>query len=119
MQGKILSTVGGVYVVYSNGINYRLFPKGIFRHKNQKLLVGDDVLFNDEEMVIEYIEERKNELIRPKVANIDTIFVTMSVVETDLNRSVRNQAVRISLDSPCRLRPTAIVMLVQEMPFGP
>lgn len=85
MLGKILSTVGGIYVVYSNGINYRLFPKGIFRHKNQKLLVGDDVLFNDEEMVIEYIEERKNELIRPKVANIDMIFVTMSVVEPELS----------------------------------
>lgn len=85
MQGKILSTCGGIYVVYSEGINYRLFPKGIFRHKNQKLLVGDDVLFNDEEMVIEYIEERKNELIRPKVANINTIFVTMSVVEPELS----------------------------------
>ena len=85
MNGKILSTIGGVYLVYSNGVNYRLFPKGIFRHKKQKLLVGDNVLFNDEEMVIEYIDERSNELIRPKVANIDTLLITMSVVEPELS----------------------------------
>ena len=85
MQGKILSTVGGVYVVYSDGVNYRLFPKGIFRHKNEKLLVGDNVVFNDVDMVIEYIDERHNELIRPKVANIDTLLITMSVVEPELS----------------------------------
>ena len=85
MNGKILSTVGGVYVVYCDGINYRLFPKGIFRHKNQKLLVGDNVEFDDIDMVIENIEERHNELIRPKVANIDMLFITMSVIEPELS----------------------------------
>ncbi len=85
MVGKILSTIGGVYTVYMNGINYRLFPKGIFRFKKQKLLVGDDVVFNDEEMVIEAIMDRKNELIRPKVANIDSLLITMSVSEPELS----------------------------------
>ena len=85
MNGKILSTVGGVYVVYCDGINYRLFPKGIFRHKNQRLLVGDNVEFNDIDMVIESIEDRHNELIRPKVANIDMLFITMSVIEPELS----------------------------------
>lgn len=85
MEGKILSTVGGTYLVYSDGISYRLFPKGIFRHKKQRLVVGDDVFFNDEEMVIEVIYERKNELIRPKVANVDCLYVTMSVVEPELS----------------------------------
>lgn len=85
MNGKILSTVGGVYVVYANGINYRLFSKGIFRFKKQKLLVGDNVIFNDEEMIIEAIDERSNELIRPKVANVDLLLVTMSVVEPELS----------------------------------
>ena len=85
MNGKILSTVGGVYVVNCDGVNYRLFPKGIFRHKNQKLLVGDNVIFNTDDMVIEAIDERKNELIRPKVSNVDLLIITMSVVEPELS----------------------------------
>ena len=85
MKGKILSTVGGVYQVYVDGINYRLFPKGIFKHKKQNLLVGDNVEFDDVDLVIESIEPRSNELIRPKVANVDMLFVTMSVVEPELS----------------------------------
>ena len=85
MEGKILSTLGGVYVVHAGGVNYRLFPKGIFRHKKQRLVVGDNVFFNDEDMVIEVIYDRKNELIRPKVANVDTLLITMSVVEPELS----------------------------------
>ena len=85
MQGKILSTLGGVYVVYCNGVNYRLFPKGIFRHKNQHLLVGDNVEFDEDDLVINEILDRKNELIRPKAANIDVLLITMSVVEPELS----------------------------------
>lgn len=85
MQGKILSTVGGVYIVYSSGVNYRLFPKGIFRHKSQKLLVGDDVEFDEYDLVIEKVLERKNELIRPKVANVDLLLITISVMEPELS----------------------------------
>ncbi len=39
--------------------------------------------------------------------------------EADFNRFIGNQAVRIGLGSTRRLRPTAVVMLVQEMPFRP
>lgn len=85
MEGKILSTVGGVFMVYSKGINYRLFSKGIFRHKNKQLLVGDNVVFNEDEMIIESIMDRNNEMIRPRVANIDVILVTMSIKEPELS----------------------------------
>lgn len=85
MIGRILSTIGGIYVVHSNGVNYRLFPKGVFRHRNQKLLVGDEVEFDDIDMVITEIKDRRNELIRPKVANIDNLLITMSVMEPELS----------------------------------
>ena len=85
MQGKILSTVGGVYVVYSSGVNYRLFPKGIFRHKNQSLNVGDNVEFDEFDLVIEKVLDRNNELIRPKVANVDLLLITISVMEPELS----------------------------------
>lgn len=85
MHGKIISTVGGIYVVYAEGVNYRLFPKGIFRHKKEHLLVGDDVEFDDLNFVITDISNRQNELIRPKVANVDVLLITISVVEPELS----------------------------------
>lgn len=85
MEGKILSTVGGTYVVYSKGINYRLFPKGIFRHKNEHLLVGDNVVFDDVDLTILSILDRSNEMIRPKISNVDNLLITMSVKEPELS----------------------------------
>lgn len=84
MEGKILSTVGGVYVVYSDGLTYNVFPKGNLRFKNKKLYIGDNVEINDS-FVITDVKERKNELIRPKSANIDQLLIVMSVKEPDLS----------------------------------
>ena len=85
MEGKIVSTVGGVYTIYVNGITYNVFPKGIFKFKKQHLCVGDNVEFNENELVIEKILDRKNELIRPRSANVDLLLITMSVVEPELS----------------------------------
>ena len=85
MQGKIVSTVGGVYTIYVNGITYNVFPKGIFKFRKQHLCVGDNVIFDENELVINEILERKNELIRPRSANIDILLIVMSVVEPDLS----------------------------------
>ena len=84
MEGKIVSTSGGVYVVYSEGINYSVFPRGNLRYQNKTLLVGDNVTL-DETLSISDVHERKNELIRPKVSNIDLLVITMSVKEPDLS----------------------------------
>ena len=88
MIGKIISNINGRYVIYSNGITYNAFMKGLFRYKKEKLLVGDNVFFNDENFVIETKLERKNELIRPLCSNIDQIFVTMSVKEPELSKEL-------------------------------
>ena len=85
MKGKIVSTVGGVYTIYVNGITYNVFPKGIFKFKKQHLCVGDNVSFDENELVINEILERKNELIRPRSANVDLLLITMSVVEPELS----------------------------------
>lgn len=83
MNGKILANIRGVYVVHVNGINYNVVSRGHLRHENKILLVGDNVIFDDENLVIEDVLERKNELIRPKSANIDEMFVAMSLKEPD------------------------------------
>ena len=88
MKGKIVATSGGIYTIYVNGITYNVFPKGIFKFKKQHLCVGDNVNFDENEFVITEILERKNELIRPRSANIDLLLITMSVVEPDLSKEL-------------------------------
>ena len=85
MEGKILSTVGGIYKVYSNGEIYSLFSRGSIKHKNFSLCAGDNIIFNEKEGVIEKALERKNSLIRPRSANVDLMVITMSVVEPELS----------------------------------
>lgn len=77
MQGKIIKGIAGFYYVYveNKGI-YECKAKGKFRNKSIKPLVGDNVMVDiiDEEKKkgnISEILERKNQLIRPAVANVD------------------------------------------------
>lgn len=85
MDGKILSSVGGIYKVYSNGITYNLFSRGSIKHKSFSLCAGDNISFDEKDCVIEQAYERKNYLVRPRSANVDLMVITMSVVEPELS----------------------------------
>ncbi len=89
MQGKILKGIAGFYYVYvvESGV-YECKAKGIFRKDKVKPLVGDRVeieVLNEEEKTgnIVRIFPRKNELIRPAVANIDQALVIFAVTEPE------------------------------------
>ena len=85
-KGKIIASVGGLYTVRVNDgeVERDIFcrARGIFRHSEQKPLVGDlvelDLAEGEENAVIDSISERKNSLIRPPLANLDVVFVTMA-----------------------------------------
>lgn len=81
MQGKIIKGIAGFYYVHvaETGI-FECKAKGIFRKEKIKPLVGDNVeleLLDMRDMTgnITAIFPRKNELIRPAVANIDQAMV--------------------------------------------
>lgn len=81
MQGKIIKGIAGFYYVHvaETGI-FECKAKGIFRKEKIKPLVGDNVeleLLDMQDMTgnITSILPRKNELIRPAVANIDQAMV--------------------------------------------
>ncbi len=87
MQGKIVKGIAGFYYVHvvESGV-YECKAKGIFRKSKIKPLVGDDVeieVISEEEKTgnIIAIAERKNELIRPAVANIDQALVVFAVTK--------------------------------------
>ena len=87
MQGKIVKGIAGFYYVHvvESGL-YECKAKGVFRKEKIKPLVGDvveiDVLDEKEKKgnIIDVLE-RKNELIRPSVANVDQALVVFAVTK--------------------------------------
>lgn len=91
MQGRIIKGIAGFYYVHVPGEGIlECKAKGIFRKNKQKPLVGDRVEVTlldakDREGNIDDILDRKNELIRPAVANIDQALVIFAVKEPEPN----------------------------------
>ena len=91
MQGKIIKGIAGFYYVdvVESGI-YECKAKGIFRKEKRKPLVGDNVeieVLNEEEKTGNLVQilPRKNQLVRPAVANVDQALVTFAVRQPDPN----------------------------------
>ncbi|MGL5042606.1 MAG: ribosome small subunit-dependent GTPase A [Culicoidibacterales bacterium] len=88
MQGKIVKSNAGFYdihilltdeIIVSNS-------RGILKHKSIEPVVGDQVVLTkqNDAYIIEEVLGRNNELIRPKIANIDIAIVVISVKEPEL-----------------------------------
>ena len=77
MEGLIIKAVGGLYTVESSDGVYMCKARGIFRRQGISPCTGDRVTFTED--VIEQILPRKNELIRPPLANLDKLFFVLSV----------------------------------------
>lgn len=77
MIGKIIKLTGGFYYVKDDKV-YETRARGLFRHKDEKPVVGDIVDFEVEKEMLGYITNvhpRKNMLKRPPVANVDLAIV--------------------------------------------
>lgn len=62
--------------------------------KSTQLLVGDKVIFSqtvEKEIVIEKVLERKNKLYRPKIANIDQVFIVNALKMPNFNTVMLNK----------------------------
>lgn len=88
MKGRILSNIKGVYEIYTPLKNYYASSRGIIRNRKEKIEVGDYVQFDENKGVIFSIEERKNQLIRPSIANIDLLIIISSIKEPDFSYSL-------------------------------
>ncbi len=88
MNGKIVKGQKELYYVKTSDKTYMCKARGNFRKKGIKPLVGDNVTINiqdDKEAYIVEILERKNEIKRPNVANIDQILVFITINNPPLN----------------------------------
>ena len=85
-SGRIIKGVGGLYQVQlpDRETPVACRAKGAFRHENLSPLVGDIVSLEFDptgDAMISDIEERKNELIRPPLSNLDYMFVTLAAAK--------------------------------------
>jgi len=89
-QGKVVKGLGGLYEtrIAEGGEVVRLVSraKGNLKRDEAKVLVGDNVEVTVDDatpdgIVISRIEERKNSLIRPPLANLDFIFIVFAAAK--------------------------------------
>ncbi|MGI6707017.1 MAG: ribosome small subunit-dependent GTPase A [Clostridia bacterium] len=85
IEGIIIKGVGGFYYIRSeDGLVWECKARGKFRKQRLTPLVGDRVVFQpgegEELGFIDEILSRRNEMIRPPVANIDQVIVVLSYI---------------------------------------
>lgn len=88
MQGQLKKALSGFYYIQHEGNLYQTRARGNFRKRKVKPLVGDFVEFESTSLTDGYLLEifpRKNELVRPPVANVDQVIVVASLVEPDFS----------------------------------
>lgn len=86
--GQIRKALSGFYYVYDDGKVIQCRGRGVFRNRGESPLVGDFVDYTVEgnnDGTITVIHERKNNLVRPPIANIDQAILVFSIKEPDFN----------------------------------
>ncbi|WP_273125482.1 ribosome small subunit-dependent GTPase A [Bacillus weihaiensis] len=90
-QGKIVKALSGFYYVQDANQFIQCRGRGVFRKNKITPLVGDEVEYqaeNDQEGYILEVFERKNELVRPPICNVDQAILVFSAVEPDFSSTL-------------------------------
>jgi ribosome biogenesis GTPase len=99
LQGRILKATGGFYYVLSDAVLYECRARGLFRKTGVSPLVGDWVEIEEtgeEKGYVTRILDRKNSLIRPPLANLDQLFLVVSVADPQPNLLVLDKLIAIA-----------------------
>ena len=95
MIGTIIKNISNDYTVISNNQLYVCKPCGKLRNLKKIPLVGDQVTFDNHNNYILDISKRKNELIRPPVANVDQAIIVQSVKKPDFDSYLLDKTLTI------------------------
>ena len=75
VEGRIIKAISGFYYVETTDNTYECKARGAFRKNSNTPVVGDLVTISIPESgypTVEEIHKRKNSIVRPPMANIDT-----------------------------------------------
>lgn len=78
-SGKIIKLISNDYSVLSDNCVYICKSRGNFRYHDIKPLVGDEIYFDRQNKIITKVMERKNELFRPPISNVDQALIVTNV----------------------------------------
>ena len=88
MQGEVVKVISNQFYVKVNNNVLICTQRGVLKKNKTLPLVGDKVLVDIEKRVIEKILPRKNEIVRPPVANIDQAIVVTSLKHPDFSTNL-------------------------------
>lgn len=92
-EGLIIKAISGAFYVQTPDAILPCKARGIFRKRGIAPVAGDHVRIEDDSIV--EILPRKNELVRPKAANIDLALMTVSTVQPVPNSYVLDKLITI------------------------
>ena len=88
LEGQIRKAISGFYYVQNDGNLVQCKGRGVFRKRGVHPLVGDFVTYvpdGENDAIITVVQERRNELVRPPIANVDQALLVFSIVEPDFS----------------------------------
>ena len=88
MKGRVIKLISNKWTVECDKKYYECSSIGKFRYQKISPLVGDMVDFDLEKRIITKILPRKNELIRPPIANIDEAIILVSCKEPNFSSNL-------------------------------
>lgn len=88
MQGEVVKVISNQFYVKVNNNVLICTQRGVLKKNKTLPLVGDKVLVDIKKQVIEKILPRKNEIVRPPVANIDQAIVVTSLKHPDFSTNL-------------------------------
>lgn len=95
MKGQIIKVISNDYTVKVDDKKIVCKARGVFRNKNITPLAGDYCLFDEENKIITDILDRKNELKRPPVSNIDYGVIVTSTKEPDFSNILLDKMITL------------------------
>lgn len=98
-EGQIRKAISGFYYVEDNGELIQCKARGVFRKRGINPLVGDFVSYvieGENDGTVTVIHERKNELVRPPISNVDQALLVFSIVEPKFSSYLLDRFIAVS-----------------------
>jgi ribosome biogenesis GTPase len=93
LVGTIIKSIGGLYTVKSSNVIVECKARGVFRKDNISPVVGDSVEVSNG--VISKILPRKNYIVRPPLANLDTMVFVVSTTKPSPNLTLLDKFIAV------------------------
>lgn len=81
MKGIVLKVEPNLYSVKVENQLIECTARGLLKFKKSPILVGDMVIVDEESNSIQKILPRKNEFVRPPIANVDQLVIVVAVAD--------------------------------------